>query len=186
MIISCLKIVIIAALIFLVLIGFCWLPAVLPTAPKRSFGVADLLITQNEVPAGWVVQADPYEDTDTNKPDGSLKRNISTSKDAYENDITQRVAIYRNINGAKSDFSRQSSTETNIAGWYFISRHASEENLSCSTFRDINYPICTWVARYDEIVIELIGRLEPGRLSVGEFQLVIETIDNKISRLLGN
>ena len=58
----------------------------------------------------------------------------------------------------------------------------TNEKLSCYTYSNQNYPICTWLGRYKEITIEVIGRLKPGSVSLGELQTLVKIIDQKVSR----
>lgn len=102
--------------------------------------------------------------------------------------ITQRVAIYPAVEEARADYSEeiQFPGETEIEGWSFSNSKADEEKFSCFTYSNLDYPICTWWARYQEIMVEVIGRLEPGHLTLEEMQTVIQTIDGKVAQKMND
>jgi len=175
----------IVLLVTVVTISGCIVRRLIP-APKRSFTTSNLLITEAELPLGWSAPSGPRKDTDNKKPVGSMQINLYTSPGSTGADITQRAAIYPSVEQAKAHFSEdtQFPGETEIKGWSFHSDKADEEKFSCYTYSNVNYPICTWWIRYQEIMIEVIGRLEPGHLSLEEMQTIVKTIDDKVVKKL--
>ena len=85
---------------------------------------------------------------------------------------------------AKRHFKEDTMSTSGIVGWSFSSNYANEENFSCTFYRDSDDPICTWEARYQEIIIEIIGRLDPRYLSLEDMQLVAALSDKKVIQYL--
>ena len=70
--------------------------------------------------------------------------------------------------------------KTNPDGWTYISGLADEQKISCYTYSNMEYPVCRWVARYEEIVIEVIAWLNPNRINIEDFQDLVIKIDEKV------
>ncbi len=168
-----------------ILISSCFLQR-LVSAPKRSFSASDLLVNGDELPQGWMAPYGGKNDTDNTKPRGSVTIDLYKPPMSDIADITQRVSIFKSIEHAKNYYSERAQFhgETNISGWSFISKIADEQKFSCYTYPNLDYPICTWLGRYQEITIEVIGRLEPGRVTLEEMQAIVKMIDEKTVRNL--
>jgi len=156
-------------------------------APRRSFTASDLLVKEEELPMGWASPSGAKPETDNRRPGNSMHINLYKLPEAERADITQLSAIYPSVEGAKVHFSEdiQFPGETDIEGWSFTSDIADEQQFSCYTYSNLNYPICRWLARYQEIYIQVIGRLEPERVTLEEMQTVIQTIDENVAKKLG-
>lgn len=155
-----------------------WIPA-----PKRSFTASDLLVKEEELPLGWISPSGAKLETDNRRPNGSMRINLFKSPEAERADITQLVAIYHSVEGAKVHYSEdiQFPGETDIEGWSFTSSTADEQKFSCYTYSNMNYPICRWLARYQEIFIQVTGGIEPGRATLDEMQKIVKAIDDKVT-----
>lgn len=173
---------IILAFIILVCFGCYW--GILIPAPKRDFTSADLLITEAELPEGWTIPEGFLIHTDTRRPRGSMRIGIFTSPESPRSNISQYAFIYPFMSRAKRHFREDTFSETSITGWNFTSNYADEEHFWCRFYRDSDDPICTWEARYQEILIEIIGRLDPQYLSLEDMQLVAALSDKKVIQTL--
>ena len=107
-----------------------------------------------------------------------------SSPESPRSNISQFVSIYQFIGGAEDHFEQDTVGETGITGWSFSSNYADEENFSCRFYRDSDDPICTWEARYQEILLIVIGRLDPRYLSLEDMQLVAAMSDKKVIKYL--
>ncbi len=167
------------------LVSGCFLKLLIP-APKRPFTTNELLVNKDELPIGWTIPWGLQKDTDNSRPSGSTQINLFKAPNAEKSDITQRISIYFSIEEAKNKFSELTKFPGNIdvEGWSFTSAEADEQKFSCYTYSNLNYPICTWLGRYQEIAIEVIGGLEPGRVTLEEMQVILKVIDKKISNYL--
>lgn len=176
-------------LAFIILVGFGCYWGILIPAPKRDFTSSDLLITETELPSGWTTPYGFLVDTDNRRPAGSMLIDIFTSPESpmphlSQSNISQYAYIYQFIGGAEQHFEEDTAGETGITGWSFSSNYADEENFSCRFYRDLDDPICTWEARYQEVIIVVIGRLDPRYLSLEDMQLVAALSDKKVIKYL--
>lgn len=161
----------------------CSLNMLIPV-PKRSFTANDLLVSKDELPAGWTTPWGPKKDTDNSKPAGAMDIDFFKFPESWKPDILERVALYPSIEQAKNWFleASQFPGEINITGWSFTSKLADDQKFSCYTYSNANDPICTWLARYQEISIEVVAGLEPGRATLDEMQAIVNIIDEKVTK----
>jgi hypothetical protein len=179
-------IIFMALLIGLQLMSGCFLMRLIP-APKRSFLPQDLLIAPEDLPPGLKVVSGPDKTGDHDKPPDSMEISIVKSiNEPLPNDmqceVREFIYIHYSIENAKYDYGLDASFpgETNIASWTFMSKLADEQKFSCYTYSNVDYPVCTWVARYEEIEIQVIGWLIPNRVTLDELQNLIRIMDEKI------
>jgi hypothetical protein len=156
-------------------------------APKRNFTPTDLLIGLNDMPSGWSVFFGPEKVGDNSRSSDSSEIAFSSGRQLDRWDFKQSVFRYSSIEGAKLDYSEAITFpgETNIKGWTFSSSIADEQKISCFTYSNSVVPVCTWEARYQEFVVEVIAWIYPGYLSIEEMQNLVETIDLKFSKYIG-
>jgi len=156
-------------------------------APQRSFTASDLILTQSDLPLSWFAPYGSMKDTDSGKPANSMNIDIYHFIVSDRADISQFVSIYKTTQQAKNAFNDSAQFPgQGDNSWSFTSEIADEEKISCYTYSNQNYPICTWLGRYKEITIEVIGRLKPGSVSLGELQTLVKIIDQKVSRQFEN
>lgn len=168
----------------------CILKLIIP-APERTFLPQDLLLTTEDLPSAWLVAFVPQKVSDNTKPSNSMEIALlkSTDKEITNGrkwDVMERVYRFYSIEGAKDDYATIITFpgETNIEDWTFLSSFANEQIFSCYTYSNIEFPVCNWVARYEEIVIEVIAWLDPNRLTLEELQAIVIKIDEKIAKNL--
>jgi hypothetical protein len=163
----------------------CILKLIIP-APERNFLPQDLLLTTGDLPSQWSVAFGPQKVGDNTKPSNSTEIALLKSTDIELTrdekwDVMERVYRFNSIEGAKEDYATITTFpgETNIEGWTFLSSLANEQKFSCYTYSNMEFPVCRWIARYEEIVIEVIGWLDPNRITLEDFQSLVFTIDSK-------
>lgn len=156
-------------------------------APDRSLISKDLLLVQEELPDGWLVFHPPIEETDNRRPEDSLSIAFCGSKGTTEWDIKQWVFRYTSIEHAKNHYAEDVlfPGETDNEEWSFVSVFADEQHFSCYTYSNIDYPVCTWTARYQEILIMVVGWVNPERMSLEDMQNIVIAIDEKVTTKMG-
>lgn len=176
-----------AGIIFLsaMLLSGCILDLLIP-APDRLFTPQDILIEIDDLPEGWVVMFGPRKVVDNTRSNNSAEIAFAPYDNPQKRRVTLEVFRYSSERGAKSDFSVASSFpgETDIDGWSFVSSAADEQKISCFTYSNSEFPICTWIARYHEFVVEFYVWIGNDRLSIGEMEIIVITIDERIQNLL--
>lgn len=167
------------------LLTSCFLGTLIP-APERSFTPQDTLINIHDLPEGWVLMFGPREVIDNTRSNDSSEIAFAPKNYPQNRSVTQEVFRYSSIEGAKADYSTEASLpgETNIDGWSFVSDTADEQKLSCYKYPNSEFPICTWIARYDEFVVELYIRIGNERMSLEEMESIVILIDERIKTLL--
>ena len=165
----------------------CILKLLIP-APERSFELKDLVLTSDDLPAQWSVAFGPQLVSDNTKPNNSLEiafwkstAGILPGEEKWE--VKEMLYRFSSIEGAKEDYAVTTTFpgETVIECWTFKSDLADEQKFSCYTYSNMEYPVCSWVGRYDEIEVEVIAWLDPNRLSLEEVQELIGKIDERIA-----
>jgi len=156
-------------------------------APKRSFLPQDLLITQEDLPPEWTVASGPDKAGEYAKPPNSMEITLLKSAneplpDGKQWEIRESLYIFYSVEAAKRDYLITTSFpgETNIEGWTFSSNLADEQKFSCYTYSNMDFPVCTWAARYNEIEVQVFGWIIPKRMTLNEFQDLIRKMDEKI------
>jgi hypothetical protein len=159
----------------------CFLFSIIP-APKRSFLPEDLLLTKEDIPIEWIIFYGPKRVGITGIPPGSMEITLTKKDKATEWDLKEYVYIYPSIQSAKYAFVESSEFpgNTNIDQWTYTSNTADDQEFSCYTYSNMSFPVCSWIARYEEIVIKVIAWLDPNRFSYDEVKFLIETIDRKV------
>jgi hypothetical protein len=157
------------------------------SAPKRSFTASELILTQTDLPISWFAPYGSKKDTDSGKPANSMNIDIYHFIVSDRADISEFVSIHKTTQQAKNAFNDSAQFPgQGDNSWSFTSEIADEEKISCYTYSNQNFPICTWLGRYKEITIEVIGRLKPGSVSLSELQTIVMIIDQKVSRQFEN
>jgi hypothetical protein len=166
-------------------ISGCFLQVLIP-APDRSFTPQDILININDLPDGWVIMFGPRKVIDNTRSNESAEIAFAPKDYPNKRSITQEVFRYSSIQGARADFTEATNLpgETDIDGWSFVSDVADEQKISCYSYSNSEFPLCTYVARYQEFVIDLYARIGGERISIWEMEDIVINIDNQIQSLL--
>ncbi len=156
-------------------------------APKRTFKPQDLLVTQEDVPSGWTKTAGPQKVSNNTRSSNSSEIKFSPKGSEEIYGFGERVFRYSSIEGAKEDYTDAITFPgiTHVGGWTFKSDTADDQKISCYTYRDSDIPVCTWEARYQEFVIEVVAWIGPDQVSIQEMESLVKVIDGKVKDYLG-
>ncbi|OGO31774.1 MAG: hypothetical protein A2136_03660 [Chloroflexi bacterium RBG_16_54_11] len=164
----------------------CVLKLLIP-ATERAFLPQELLLTKEDLPAEWSVVFGPQKVSNNTKPSNSTEIALikSTEAEIYHErrwDVMERVYRYNSVEGAKEDYALTTSFpgKTDVDRWRFMSNLADEQKISCYTYVNMEYPVCSWVARYEEYEIEVIAWLDPNRINIEDIQELVIKIDEKV------
>jgi hypothetical protein len=174
------------SLLIVVLLGSgCFINSLIP-APKRNFTSSDLLVTKDELEPGWTIPYGPKKDTDNSKPEDTMWEIVNKLPEREISDVTERASLYPTTGQAIASFKEDALFPSNIIveGWNFASKKADEQKMSCYKYSNLDYPICRWLGRYQEIRIVVIAGLVPGRVTLDELQAIVRAIDTRIINLL--
>jgi hypothetical protein len=151
-------------------------------APKRSFTPQDLLISQKDVPSSWIKTAGPKSVSDNQRSNDSAEIKFSPHDDQEIRGFRQSVFRYDSIEGARRDYADATTFpgETDVEGWTYNSSSADEQKFTCYTYSNSDIPVCTWVARYQEFVIEVVAWIGPDQVSIQEMEKLVKVIDTKV------
>jgi hypothetical protein len=174
-------------ILILIATNFACVLGVFIPAPKRAFTSTDLLIGLNDMPQDRVYYLDRKKVGDNTRNSDSSEIAFSSGRQLDRWDFKQSVFRNPSIEGAKMAYSEAITFpgETNIKGWTFSSSIADEQKISCFTYSNSVVPVCTWEARYQEFVVEVIAGIFPGYLSIEEMQNLVEKIDSKFTKYIG-
>jgi hypothetical protein len=141
----------------------------------------------NDMPQDRVYYLDRKKVGDNTRNSDSSEIAFSSGRQLDRWDFKQSVFRNPSIEGAKMAYSEAITFpgETNIKGWTFSSSIADEQKISCFTYSNSVVPVCTWEARYQEFVVEVIAGIFPGYLSIEEMQNLVEKIDSKFTKYIG-
>lgn len=151
-------------------------------APKRLFTPQDLLISQKDVPSWWIKTAGPKRVSDNRRSSDSSEIKFSVNDDQEILGFRQSVFRYASIEGAGRDYADATTFpgETDVEGWTYLSSSADEQKFSCYTYSNSDIPVCSWVARYQEFVIEVVAWIVPDQVSIQEMEKLVKMIDTKV------
>jgi hypothetical protein len=169
------------ALTITVIATGCFLNLLIP-APKRSFTPQDLLVSQKDVPSWLIKTAGPKRVSDNRRSNDSAEIKFSPHDDQEIRGFRQSVFRYDSIEGARRDYADATTFpgKTDVEGWTYISSSADEQKFSCYTYSNSDIPVCSWVARYQEFVIEVVAWIGPDQVSIQEMEKLVKVIDTKV------
>ena len=153
-----------------------------PTLP--TVNPIDLLISSEDMPVDWKsseVFSDEYDDQ------CYIDCAIIIFSPAEKNGVysEQSVYVYNTIEEAGRNYERLLLPGTAPSDWSFYSSAAKQFNISCNTHRDKAFPSCIWTAQYGNYVVEFYAALLPNRMSLSDFEKVLNRIDLKM-RVVAN
>jgi hypothetical protein len=141
--------------------------------------VFDLMISVKDMPPGWHMLGNPGKSIDTNRPALSSEADFRTENHPNSEGATLSIYQYRTAIIAHRDYEDilkeyVNSGQVDIQNWKFKSKYADEYAKSCLAYKNIDYPVCTYVARYKEYVFIFFSWLEPGRMTIEQMETVVE------------
>jgi hypothetical protein len=148
----------------------------------------ELLIPEDAFPIGWsFAGSGPGIDPD---------RSFDSVGETFYSDI------YMDSMGCSENIYRQKKAEWAIHDyqysvvafgqglipeeWTFTSPYADESHFACSYYQDTDFPVCSWMARYDRIVINFDCWLIPDRMNLSLMKEIITNLDNKAAETIIN
>lgn len=147
----------------------------------------DLLFEPSDMPPHWSAAnygvgkaIDPYRSSDG--------AGIVFLSDLYPESlgVGEEVYRFRTVARARDDYADELKiiqlASYTPQEWSFISQVVDESYFACSDAP--NFTSCTWLARYDRIVIELRSVLIPDRFSLEDMEKIAKIIDEKASKLI--
>lgn len=156
-------------------------------AKAHDINLLDLLFEPSDMPPHWSVAnygvgkaIDPYRSSDG--------AGIVFLSDLYPESlgVGEEVYRFRTVARARDDYADELKiiqlASYTPQEWSFISQVADESYFACSDAP--NFTSCTWLARYDRIVIELRSVLIPDRFSLEDMEKIAKIIDEKASKLI--
>jgi hypothetical protein len=150
----------------------------LPNDETLSF---DLLIDETDMPPGWIGY-EPFQPTD----DYCLRdcAVVQFVADTVRSDrATHYVFVYDNPTNAiwvyKTYLEPRLFGETPLA-WTYVSEVADDFGFACYQYINVEYPLCSWIARYGRCDVDFSAWLAPGRMSLDDFSAVVQIIDQKM------
>lgn len=145
--------------------------------------LSDLLINTDDLPPGWYLgKVGIGIDEDRSYDSVGSHYYPVDYQDQFPRLIDQMIYRHKKEAKAEQDFSYGltlvlSNTEIPTS-WNFNSEIADESGIIC---RD-NY--CTWEARYDCIVLDMVGRAIPGYSTFEDFEQIVRLVDKKFGELM--
>lgn len=160
-----------------------------PQVKVEAMDLLELLIDPSAMPPNWSMAnygmekaIDPYRSSDA--------AGIVFLSDLYPESfgVGEEVYRFKTLNGAKSDYSNEvgiltQSTSFLPPEWRFQSQTADESFFVCTEYPNITS--CTWLARYNRILVELRGSLVTDRFALRDMENITRIIDGKASKLIG-
>jgi hypothetical protein len=150
----------------------------LPAEDSISFG---LLIDEEDMPPGWI-SYEPFLPTDdycfrdcavVQFVADTVRSDRATHSVFVYDDITEAIRVYKN------HLEPRLIGETLLA-WTYVSEVADDYGFACYQYINVEYPLCSWIARYGRCDVDFGAWLAPGRMSLDDFAAVVQTIDQKM------
>lgn len=158
--------------------------------PKRSFSTLDLLMDVSAMPSGWqedvrrrLEEGDDYFTTD----DSAWVAFIAEGENTF---LATQQSVYRYPSSSKARSIYEDSVLLEHVGnlpaeWTYQSLIADESDIDCYDYEGrVEYPICTWTARYEEYVVIVRSWLITDRISLCDLERIAEAVDLKMADYL--
>jgi hypothetical protein len=181
------KIIFFLSRILLALVAIIIVTAGCNSRPTESIDITGLLINNNDMPPHWPFSE--FSDVGIDKDRSRDSVAISFNSDLYPDTFSSMQNVYRfsSVFDAKQDYETELEFYKRYyyvpSEWTFTSAMASTSHISC---KDNIFPICVWVARYNNVVIELQASLIPGRMSFNDMENIVKEIDTRAGKLIIN
>jgi len=157
-----------------------------PCEYSENIDLFDLLLNEESIPQGWYL-GDKIKGIATHRSWDSAQIRYMTDDLYSGNSIWLVQANYRFecVNYAESDYADEILLYRDIVDygvWKFVSPYADESSVMCDIHNgDLYY--CNWVARYDCIVVSLIGDIHPD--AIPDMEYIAKEIDTHVASILG-
>jgi hypothetical protein len=146
----------------------------------------DLLVPIDVFPSGWSFGGSGFGID----PDRSFDSSgITYYSDKYPTTTGCSEDIYRHksISVAKRDYQYSVSAFGNgeaPSEWEFQSMYADETHFACDIYPGTSFPECSWVGRYNRIVIDFGCWLVPERMELIAMEKIVISIDKSVGELI--
>jgi hypothetical protein len=179
---------------FGVIVGMCSILVVLLAScgigekrvPERGFAPSELLIDGADMPPGWIHDYGPGPAIDDRATNDAAMIKFMADTHPQGRGISHSVYRYEYISVAKYRFGEKATLAgTTPEAWTFRSNTADEERFVCYDYEGREpYPVCRWVARYEEYVVVFRGWLLPERLTLQDMDRMVAIIDERMAQYL--
>ena len=150
---------------------------------NETINLYDLLIKAEDLPSEWYLGEEGIGINDDRSWDSAGSYYYTANyQDQFPRLVTQMIYRHKTIDKAKSDYGYGISYLTGNTEppscWDFQSTIADESGIIC---RD---DYCLWEARYECVVIEIIGGGVPGYVTIEDMENIVKLVDEKAGELL--
>lgn len=145
---------------------------------EQKTEITSLLIDNSDMPANWPFSEFSNIGIDKDRSRDSVA--ISFNSDLYPDTFSSIQNVYRfnSVFTAKQDYLKELEFYKRYyylpPEWNYTSDKASESNIFC---KKNTFVICVWMARYEDIVIELQVSIIPSRMSFDDMENIVKKID---------
>ncbi len=177
-------------MLLLVVVLCCVAILIGPSAPDRPFSVEDLLLTENDLPPGWMID-DRWSRDNREGADREAAINLILPGPAPEATITIYISRYSSMKLAQRKYEelgkvyylRDSVPISNQLT--FTSTVANAARLGLKQHKDKD--VITYWARYEEFLVRVNARIERQSSEPLEFEQIeeiLQAVDERITRYL--
>lgn len=153
-----------------------------------DWNLLNLLFASSDMPPHWSMVnygtgkvIDPYRRSDA--------AGIGFLSDLYPESfgVSEEVYRFHTTKSAQSDFEAEKNILTQLISaapdeWRFQSQTADESYFVCTEYPNITS--CTWLVRYDRIVVEFRAALIADRFRLSDMEHLARIIDEKASKIV--
>jgi hypothetical protein len=153
-------------------------------APARSFMALDLLVDGSTLPPGWIRSSVYTKPNNEGARDMAGEGFLRSEPDCQTCLVIEDVHRFDWVSASKWTYGEMSSLPGSprpVPGWTYSSVVADESTVSCYDFQGKDYTRCYWLARYQEIIIEVDASIVPGRMSLADIQAYVKSIDERVA-----
>ena len=148
----------------------------------------DLLVTTDVFPAGWSLGGTGFGID----PDRSFDSSGAVFySDFYPESTGCLENVYRHmtVSSAKRDYRYSVSVFASgqtPSDWVYKSNIFDETYFACDYYPGTEFPVCSWVGRYERIVVDFGCWLVPDRMDLLTMENIIKSIDESIREQITN
>ena len=150
---------------------------------NKNINLNNLLINNENLPSGWHLGEEGIGIEDDRSFDSAGSYYFTDEyQDQFPRLITQMIYRHNTLESAKKDFLYGiSNTPANAelpSSWDFQSMIADESGIICRN------EYCNWVARYDCIVVDIVGRSYLGYSTLEDMENIVRLVDESAGELI--